>query len=560
MITILEEQVYGLEENEFNKEELLRFSATFERPELLSFLVKRQGKIAGVYSVYDFLENREYIPVVIQKSENGYRAVGTNLQKPIGDNSLYDNVFFLANQLFTDNNAWENRELAVIDEKGQCQCILRYEANRIFGEKKEGTVYDSFQDIYRDDLLYDFTLLERFQTFVFYEYHEYTDYLVRVIRKQFPDKVIICLDSHMEMFYPEVCKESIDVNGNGRVFCLECESKLSEYMGQLGNVMFVSSDYENEYGTVKRYLTGVYSSLNVMKSLLWCGRSIQLGTECRDKQILLLDYSVKGSGLVDIIKFTAEYCLLARKRGFVPVVDIRDENGVFTKNPSENIWELFSLPVSEIPVEQARKGACVISAKANGIRLVDWEMNPYLYEEDCGMWEMISHGRSVDYFRQFFRVKNELWMECREALCKEFKEGKKILGVVARGTDYRKEALLARGSGNYVTGKEIQLFLCECKRKMEEGQFDFLYLATEDQEYFELFQKEFNERLLYHNQKRIVWEPASKGFISDFLKQDNPTSQVRSYCHILTALSHCDDLCSTMACGAFLAGKSKLFY
>ncbi len=562
LIRIVDENIFEIHLEQYRKEEVLSYVEKSAHPEELAFMLYQSGEFCGVWSVMDIIDNRACIPLYIKNQQEKY--YGISFEKKEEKNvPASDNLFQIARNIFREYKGNEYQYLAVMNEADQCEFLLRYEKNRIYGEKKNGTIYDSFWNLDDEDLQCDQTLLDRYESLVIYEYNEYTDFILRYILKYTLEKKCICLDPKIKYLWRIQGEEDhfFTTKKSQKLILLQSEWQIENVVGQIGRTLFIVSDFTNEYGTPANYLSGVYSSLAVVKSMVWCGKRQSLGTLNVDKTILLLDCPVKGSGLVDLMKFTAIYCEIAKKRGFVPVVAYQDEERDFVTNPGTDFWTLFFEPVSNIAVEEAKRSANVILASENELRLVDWEMNPYVYELDCRIWgEGLWHEKE-NLLKRYIHPQQSILEEAKKRLPKEFCEGKKILGVIARGTDYRKESVKARGSGNYIYNEEIEDFLPKCQKLFLENDFDYLYLATEDQNYFELFLVQFGNQLLFHEQKRAIVDTKKKEalLVSDLIRTNDPTRQNIEYCYILTALGLCDELVSSMNCGAYLAGLSKIF-
>lgn len=561
LLRIVDENIFEIRLEQYQKNEILSFIEKEAHPEELAFMLYEKGIFSGVWSAMDIIENRVCIPLYIQRKKDVFCAISLHMEV---DEQMpsYSNLFQLARCIFHKYNGKDYQYLAVMNEAGECEFLLRFEENRIYGEKADGTLYDSFWDL-DTDMVIDDTLLNRYHSYVIYEYNEYTDYILRYISSHMPDKECICLDKKTGYLWELESEENhpFATNKNTKLKYVQSEWQIGETLGESGRIMFIASNHTNEYGRVANYLTGVYSSLAVVKSMVWCGKRRCFGNENVDKTILLLDCPVKGSGLVDLMKFTAIYCELARMRGLIPVVAYQDLEGYFVTNKGDDLWELFFEPVSDITVKEARRSNRVIVASENEMRLVDWEMNPYVHELDSRIWGEALWHEKENLLRRYIHPGKSILTDVKNKLPMEFCEDKKILGVIARGTDYRKESVKTRGSGDYIQNRQIEEFLPECQRIMQEKGYDYIYLATEDQYYFELFLVQFEDRLLFHEQKRAMVDTKEKEtlLVSDLLKTSDPTRQNMEYCCVLAALCFCEELVSSMNCGAYLAGLSKIF-
>lgn len=88
--------------------------------------------------------------------------------------------------------------------------------------------------------------------------------------------------------------------------------------------------------------------------------------------------------------------------------------------------------------------------------------------------------------------------------------------------------------------------------------YEYIFIATEDNEYLEMFKNEFKERLIYVSQKRVhyVAQIDDNKFVNQILNIQGDGDFTRKYLTVLTALSKCDALLASMYCGAVFAARS----
>ena len=541
VIQIFEKQAYYFEVTQDSTERALAFAANLIHPEEARFLLTENGKITGALSIYDCLEKRSSIGVLEVAS------IEESMERQ-GRKNFLQEMFNMARERFHSSHSQNHAMLPVLERNGSLRFLLEFCTNQFFGEKKEGMIYEEYWDLGENEDFVDHTLLDRYDTFVFLEWNEYTVYIAQKILDTQTKKVL---------FFDGKAKEYLE---NIQV----CGSKASlfDIVNAGGKVMYIHSLPYNEYGIVPAQFSGVYNVFCVLKSMLWCKKLTHPGKKEPDQKILLLDYDISNSGLVDIVKFTLLYANIARQRGFLPVVDIKDDNGYLIKEKQKNVWEVFFSPLDKIFADEVQEYANVFRASINHIRLVDWEMNPYLYEMDAMLWDACKNS-DITYltpFFSFFHPKKECIQKVLESRVHSLEQGmeatdlewKKILGVIARGTDYRKEAVESRGCGDYVRNVPADLLLSETKAKYSMESFDYVFLATEDAEYFALFGKELGDKLLYIPQKRGKISSKDQ-YVAEILKSESPKEQTIAYMQVLYQLSKCEKLISSMDCGAYFA-------
>ena len=143
--------------------------------------------------------------------------------------------------------------------------------------------------------------------------------------------------------------------------------------------------------------------------------------------------------------------------------------------------------------------------------------NTYILKKECyfnygvefnrgGVYKKIDLDRILKYDKDEVIYWNEVFSKyihynqyLEEALEKEYKKyfegihksGKRILGVKLRGTDYTN----SNPQGHYIQTTTTTM-ITRVKKIVEESGFDFIYLATEDENIVNDFKKEFSDEVL----------------------------------------------------------------
>lgn len=89
--------------------------------------------------------------------------------------------------------------------------------------------------------------------------------------------------------------------------------------------------------------------------------------------------------------------------------------------------------------------------------------------------------------------------------------GKKILGVLARGTDY-----VALKLHNHPVQPEPEAVIAKAREVMKERKFDALYLATEDKNILAKFQEAFGEKLIVPQAEYIDYDYTSGKWLAEY--------------------------------------------
>ena len=172
-------------------------------------------------------------------------------------------------------------------------------------------------------------------------------------------------------------------------------------------------------------------------------------------------------------------------------------------------------------------------------------MNPYLTKF------VFSNQRAELVYGPELQYTDEVQAYINEKLSSVFPaEKKRILAVVVRGSDY-----LAPSVQKYVPhGITVEETLEKTIEYVREKQFDYVFLATEDASYLELFREsELKDRLLYVDQERVDYsreENNNKLLIEIYAQEKkDPVKRTLDYICVLEAVPRCDALLANVTCG-----------
>lgn len=529
MIKIYNGDVFSFDIKDYDRWQLLKLCWKNSKCSDLKFLVYDGADLIGAVSYQDVLADKPIIPNYLEFGED---------------------LFARGREYFRKQ---ENRQscVPVLKERGgELMFFLTFVENKLFDELREGKLNHEFWDIDFDSNIQnlDFTLLDRASGFYFYELEEYTYELARLILQRYPCKQICFGDKMAEKFFS---KEAVKI--------YESTWEFKDAEKPQGYLYINSQRTQRSHKIIPQYLTGQYGSIQIMESLLWCQKRSRLGNRNEGETVFLIDFDVEGIGLVDILKFGYICTVMAMRRGWLPVMKLDSFPNQYLEREGENMWEYFFCPVSDISVEDALHSASVVFAEDNQL-LWSLSFNPYVSELHTGLLEEAkwNAGRT---FNQVVRRNEFLEEYFLNNLFPEFQDkGNRVLGVVARGTDYKRE-ISEKVTGYHGKGwdKDIQQIIRRSRECANAWNCNYIFVATEDEEYFQLFCEEFGEALLFVEQKRVKMDTDEDVlYIADKLGLDKGQRRAfaMQYLLVIHCLAKCNVLISNMEnCGANLLAK-----
>ena len=350
----------------------------------------------------------------------------------------------------------------------------------------------------------DFRLVDHYSAYCFDRFDEYSFAAARLLMARYPERPMRFADPRAALFLPPECVQ------DETSFRRTCE---------LPGTLRVTA--EPRYDLPE----GAFNIWLVMTSLCWLCSPQRLGPLNPDRRIFLLDMAPPCAGLGDLV-CTVQAYQQALPPGWTLVPYLH--NTQHSDDETTNLWPRYFAPVSDVSLEEAQRSACVVVSRHS---LTPPLKNPYA---------------NALFSKPFPLALNEtLARRFREALPAPLSENRRVLGIVARGTD------LANVWRRTIDPVQVTRY---ARALFEAGAFECVYLASEDQDLFGAFAKEFSSQMFFTPQKRVSYAPGRCTGI-DVSKHPAIEAGQREafgerYLFILYCLSHCAYITATMSCGA----------
>lgn len=471
--------------------------------------------------------------------------------------SISEKLFPEARDYVHKNQIADGTYFPVLDAGGKMLFLIQYTENLVLGIKRADFL--DYEKRFSEGENLDFSLLDRYRTFVFTEAEEYSVAIAKMLQKYRPDKRCIFLDRRARYFakgkivrflpfagiagrYMDLLKrwmqgKNQDIGFLSRVICVFLY-KWVKSLERKNDTCILATDNEFFWP-----VDNIYNSVKVMYSVLWCNKVSVCGDRNEDKTVVVLDYPCFNEGLVSIVRWTYTHIRWILEKGYTPVVDLHSYPNQYLNSEEENMWEYFFEPVSEISTKEAYESKKVIRASENTIILGESKINPY--QEKWGRQSLDSKE-----FCNIVKTNKETQQYIEERMPKEL--AGKVLGIVMRGTDFRKEAAEKINKEWRKDIVDAQTFLQACIYYKNKLEYEYIFLATEDAEYFALFQEQFGDKLLYVDQKRVSYDYKNQEYVQvkDLLAIKDGKLAGRNYLTVIKCLAACDSLLYNIECGA----------
>lgn len=259
----------------------------------------------------------------------------------------------------------------------------------------------------------------------------------------------------------------------------------------------------------------------------WKEKKQCYGLRNPDKTFYVIRPFNPGCGMGSYINYVVINLLYAVEKGWIPVVDMKNYKTLYSGESKQNVWELFYEQPGLISLDEVYHSKNVIlggiwATHKGYAGFRDKELKPKYCQIACNYIHPI--GKFADM------INNEMLRVFGEGRGK-----KRTLGCVCRGTDYK-------------LGKpyqHAQIFTPEemfSEIDVVIDNYDQIYLATEDIDFFNAFRQKYADKLVFTDQKR--YDGKAGNTIDDVLNESDEKRREAAmvYTLIIHILSKCTSL------------------
>lgn len=519
LIRIWTGTIIPIQENSFDRKKILEKYKAFEINRTVKFVIRNGGRTVGILDYRDILLKRTIRNNMIPKSPMVFEEA--------------------AKYFHTIETLYSGSALGVMSSTGSLEFILEYFDNNNFIERRSQHYYKWFYD-QSSKYCYDTKQFENLfyqnPVVVFQAAEEYTIHLATLLlsqRQRLSNLKVYFLDKRARYFF-----------SNGEITILSSCDQIPENTKYL--MIVTGKDAKRQYASNPNRKT--YQSVEIMV-ILYATVAAQQQNPHSDKSFMIYNDPFTLSGMVDIMRFNVPNILLAKDKGNIPVISITD-NITYTDGQGENVWEYYFENMDGYTVDQAYASGKYSLYSRNSTHMLIHQVR------ECN-----NRGIYYDLSDEIGKIKwkPEIARYCESEVPKEFTWNKKILGVIARGTDYNRMGIIARDKTerNVKVNSGVAQLIEATKKKLETEHYDYIYLATEDYYNYSEYVKAFGDKVIATNQERIDLvknkQYASEPYIARIPKVKSGFEYGLDYLVVLTCLAKCDALLSSMYCGAYIA-------
>ncbi|WP_312194487.1 hypothetical protein [Sphingobacterium multivorum] len=248
-------------------------------------------------------------------------------------------------------------------------------------------------------------------------------------------------------------------------------------------------------------------------------------------------------GLLTYVSVFLGHIAYAIEKGYIPVIDMKSFKSIYLDEHEvgkKNAWEYYFEQPFNIGLEDIKNGDRVIYSPKYTQPASPF-MNSLFDNKESHFWKVICEN----YVRLNDKTRSYVLDEYKHLL-----EGKRLLGLLYRGTDY-----LSLKPKDHPIQPSIESFIEVIERYTNDcEQFDAFYLATDDQKAFIALNERFPNMIIVN--KRTYYDSASNArFLAEvsFDRNDDAFLKGLEYLSSIQLLSRCDAIIASPCAGTYAA-------
>lgn len=226
----------------------------------------------------------------------------------------------------------------------------------------------------------------------------------------------------------------------------------------------------------------------------WRQRKVSWGNQEEDKVFYVIRRATCKVGLFSYVMTTIGQIEYAVKRGYIPVVDMQNNENTYLDKDligKKNAWEYYFKQPCGYSLQDIRQCKNVILG--NGLITEKSEYPTSRIFKDHEEFQ-----RWFDICKKYVTVQDDIKKDVQDKYESLFGK-ERVLGILCRGTDYVR--LQPHGHPVQPT---IEQMIEKAKAMKREYHCKWIYLATEDEQYYQAFLNQFGEELRVTEAKRCA--------------------------------------------------------
>ncbi len=219
-------------------------------------------------------------------------------------------------------------------------------------------------------------------------------------------------------------------------------------------------------------------------------------------------------------------------KGWIPVVDLKNEKNAYIEDDEigkKDVWEYYFEPLAGYGLEDIQRSRNIILS--NGGEDIEL-LKPEDFDRDYNAILFMKWKRLT---KQYIRFRKSVLDKMNQEMKNLFNKEDKVLGILARGTDY-----VARKPKGHPIQPEVEKIFQKAEWVMRTYDCNKIFLATEDKSIYKKFIEKFGKEMVSVNQKTWIDYTGDK-LLSEFSNERKNDKYLKGleYLTTLYILSKC---------------------
>ena len=240
----------------------------------------------------------------------------------------------------------------------------------------------------------------------------------------------------------------------------------------------------------------------------WKQRNISLGKENPDKKFYVIRRAPGKVGLFSYVSTNLGHIKYAVDHGYIPIIDMQNYRNTYLEDEQigkVNAWEFYFKQPCGYTLSDIKKSKNVILSSGIINCGVEYPDSQIAYDENL-------YREWKNFADNYLKIADDIAEET-EKICDKLFDEKRVLGVLARGTDY----VQSRPRKHPIQPSTEEL-IKKCQEIMGRYRCEKVYLTTEDEQIYSEFEKNFGDKLISMKVQR--YKTVDRENINDVINKD----------------------------------------
>lgn len=407
--------------------------------------------------------------------------------------------------------------LPVIDANGSCVSIVK-------------KIWTYYQHPYQYGGGLDLSFLNRYERIVLVSLNEYS---IELYKKAIPlwngKKLYLIGEEWNDYLDVLPAPPNVPVTVYGQMDEIGKNFREEDYV----RLLYIADKLPENEG-ISRYEHGIMSYDEVMALTFFFSYATHPGTRHPGRRFFLIDARFNLEGIFGIWNKVFTAARYAMAKGYTPAFAITSsDDNIYSDHPGDDIWNKFFLQPEGFSLPEIRESChLTLSPNMNVLTI----MRHIMDEVSKGQTILWPDGIFNSHVKNYIAKRKQRFLPHPE----------RTLGVLVRGTDYIHNPL-----PNHPRQAPVEMVMEKISEAEASWGFDWIYLATEDQEICQKMEKHYGSHLSFTDQERYTVKPGQ--LLSQIPREKSEGNGFRlgaEYLCSVHLLSQCRCLIASGECGA----------